>query len=289
VVPFPAGGATDILARLFGQKMGEAMNARFLVDNKPGATGAIGLHAVARAPADGYTLVLATASSLGTNPAVSKVPFDPVQDFTPIAMIAAEPMGLAVHPSVPAKNVQELIALAKAKPGTLTFASFGVGSVSHLAAELFSSMAGIKMLHVPYKGAAPATNDLIGGQVMLMFNSISVFVGPAKEGMIRMIASGGAGRSPTLPDLPTVAEQGLAGFEASTWHALLGPASLPPEIVTLLSAELRKALQLPEVQERLAALSLEPQSGTAEQLSAALQRDVAKWKKVVEEADIKLE
>jgi tripartite-type tricarboxylate transporter receptor subunit TctC len=244
---------------------------------------------VARAPADGYTLVLATASSLGTNPAVSKVPFDPVHDFTPIAMIAAEPMGLAVHPSVPAKNVQELIALARAKPGTLTFASFGVGSVSHLAAELFSSMAGIKMLHVPYKGAAPATNDLIGGQVMLMFNSISVFVGPAKEGMIRMIASGGAGRSPTLPDLPTVAEQGLAGFEASTWHALLGPASLPPEIVTLLSAELRKALQLPEVQERLAALSLEPQSGTAEQLSAALQRDVAKWKKVVEEADIKLE
>ena len=289
VVPFPPGGATDIIARMLGQKVGDALKQQVLVDNKAGATGAIGLNHVARSPADGYTLVLATASSLGTNPAVSKVPFDPVRDFTPIGLLATEPLGLAVHPSIPANSVQELIALARAKPGALNMASFGTGSVSHLAGELFSSMAGIKMTHVPYKGAAPATADLMAGQVSLMFNSISVFVAPAKSGKLRMLATAGATRSPGLPDLPTVAESGVPGFDAGTWHALLGPAGLPAEIVGALSREFGRALKLADVQEKLAGMSLEPQSATPAPLAATLQRDAAKWKKIVAETGIKVD
>jgi len=289
VVPFPPGGATDILARMLGQKLSESLKQSVLVDNKAGATGAIGLNFVARAPADGYTLILATASSLGTNPAVSKVPFDPVKDFTPVGILAAEPLGLAVHPSVPANSVKELIALAKSKPGALNMASFGNGSVSHLAGELFSSMAGIKMTHVPYKGAAPATADLIAGQVSLMFNSISVFVGPAKAGKLRMLATAGATRTPGLPDLPTVAEAGVPGFDASTWHAILGPAGMAPEIVSTLSREFGRALKLPDVQAKLASMSLEPQAAEPAQLASTLARDVAKWKKIVAEVGIKVD
>ncbi len=290
VVPFPAGGATDIVARLVAQKLSGTLKQPVIVDNKAGATGAIGLSYVARSAPDGYTLAIATASSLGTNPAVSKVPFDPIADFTPIGILAAEPMGLAVHPSVPAGNVGEFIAYAKANPGKLNMASFGTGSVSHLAGELFSSMAGIKMVHVPYKGAAPATQDLIAGQVQVMFNSISVFVAPAKAGKLKLLASAGAERSAgVLADLPTIAESGVPGFEASTWHAVLGPANLPPEIVTLLSREIGAALRQPDVQEKLASMSLEPKSATPAELSAQLRRDVAKWKKIVVEAGIKVE
>lgn len=289
VVPFPAGGATDILARMLGQKVSEVLRQPVLVDNRAGATGAIGLSYVAKSAPDGYTLILATASSLGTNPAVAKVPFDPVKDFTPIGLLAAEPLGLAVHPSVPANSVQDLIALAKAKPGALNMASFGTGSVSHLAGELFGAMAGVKFTHVPYKGAAPATVDLIAGHVTFMFNSISVFVAPAKAGKLRMLATAGAGRSPGLPDLPTVAESGVPGFEASTWHALLGPAGLPPEVVATLSREFGRALQLPDVREKLASMSLDPQTATPGPLAATLARDVAKWKRIVTEVGIKLD
>ncbi len=289
VVPFPPGGSPDVLARLLGPKVSEVLKQPFLVDNKGGATGAIGLAHTAKAAPDGYTIVIATASSLGTNPAVAKVPFDPVKDFTPIGLIALEPMGLAVHPSVKASSVRELIALAKAKPGGLNMASFGTGSVSHLSGELFNSMAGTKMTHVPYKGAAPATADLMAGQVDLMFNSISVFVAPAKAGKLRMLATAGTSRSPALPDLPTVAESGVPGFEAATWHALLGPAGLPPDIVALLAREFGRAMNLPEIKEKIFAMSLEPQGMNPAQLSATLQRDVAKWKRIVSEANIKLD
>ena len=289
IVPFPAGGAADAIARLVGEKVGQAVKQRIVVESRAGATGAIGLEAVARAPADGYTIVLATASSLAANPAVTKVPFDPVRDFTPVAMVAAEPLALAVHSSVPATTLNEFIALAKERPGTLTMASFGIGSIPHLAGELFSSMAGITMVHVPYRGGTPATTDLIAGHVSVMFNSISAFAGPAREGMIRMLALAGSARATALPELPTISEAGFPGFEASTWYALLGPANLPAEIVSSLSNEVRKALSLDDVRERLAALSLEPQSGTPEQLAMALQRDVAKWKKVVDEAGISVQ
>lgn len=289
VVPFPPGGATDVVARMLGAKVSEVFRQAVVVDNKAGATGAIGLAYVARSAPDGYTLSVATASSLGTNPAVAKVPFDPVKDFTPIGLLASEPLGLAVHPSVPASNVQELIALAKARPGALNMASFGTGSVSHLAGELFGSMAGAKFTHVPYKGAAPATADLIAGQVSFMFNSISVFVAPARAGKLRMLATAGAQRSPSLPDLPTVAESGVPGFDAATWHALLGPAGLPADVVATLSREFGRALQQPEVREKLSGMSLEPQAATPGPLSATLARDVAKWKKIVAEAGIRLE
>jgi tripartite-type tricarboxylate transporter receptor subunit TctC len=289
VVPFPPGGATDILARLLGQKLSDAVKQPVLVDNKAGATGAIGLAYVARSAPDGYTLAIATASSLAANPAVSKVPFDPVRDFSPIGIIALEPMGLAVNPSVKAASVRELIAIAKAKPGGLNMASFGTGSVSHLTGELFNSLAGTKMTHVPYKGAAPATADLIAGQVDLMFNSISVFLAPAKAGKLRLIATAGSARSAVLPDLPTVAESGLPGFDAGTWHAFIGPAGMAPESVALLSREFGRALNLPDVKDRIAAMSLEPQGMTPAQLSATLQRDAAKWKRIVTEAGIKLD
>jgi tripartite-type tricarboxylate transporter receptor subunit TctC len=289
IVPFPPGGANDTTARLIGQKLDNAFGQRVVVENKPGATGAIGLQAVARAPADGYTLVMATGSSLATNPAVSKVPYDPVRDFTPISMVALDTMALAVHAAVPARNVPELIALAKAKPGEVTFASFGIGSIPHLGGELLSSMAGVKMLHVPYKGGTPATTDLAGGQVSWMFNSILAFAGPVQEGRVRIIATAGASRSPALPDVPTVAESGFPGFEAASWYALLGPAALPPEIVARLSDEVLKALKMPDVRERLTALSLEPRTGTPEELSQTLQRDFAKWKKVVADAGITVE
>jgi tripartite-type tricarboxylate transporter receptor subunit TctC len=289
VVPFPPGGATDILARLLGQKLSDAVKQPVVVDNKAGATGAIGLGHVAKSAPDGYTLAIATASSLAANPAVSKVSFDPVRDFSPIGIIALEPMGLAVHPSVKATNVRELIALAKAKPGGLNMASFGAGSVSHLTGELFNSIAGTKMTHVPYKGAAPATADLMAGQVDLMFNSISVFITPAKAGKLRLIATAGNARSTVLPDLPTVAESGLPGFDAGTWHAFVGPAGMQPESVALLSREFGRALNLPDVKEKISAMSLEPQSMTPAQLSATLQRDAAKWKRIVSEAGIKLD
>lgn len=289
VVPFPPGGATDILARMLGQKVSDAVKQPVLVDNKAGATGAIGLTHVARSAPDGYTLAIATASSLAANPAVSKVPFDPVRDFSPIGIIALEPMGLAVHPSVKAANVRELIALAKARPGGLNMASFGTGSVSHLAGELFNSVAGTRMTHVPYKGAAPAAADLIAGQVDLMFNSISVFLAPAKAGKLRLIATAGGARSAVLPDLPTIAESGLPGFDAGTWHAFIGPAGMAPDSVALLSREFGRALNLPDVKEKIAAMSLEPQGMTPGQLSATLQRDAAKWKRIVAEAGIKLD
>ena len=289
IVPFPPGGATDILARLLGQKLSEAVKQSVVVDNKAGATGAIGLAHVAKSAPDGYTLAICTASSLAANPAVSKVPFDPVKDFSPIGLIALEPMGLAVHPSVKATSVRELIALAKSKPGGLNMASFGTGSVSHLTGELFNSLAGTKMTHVPYKGAAPATADLVAGQVDLMFNSISVFLAPARGGKLRLIATAGSARSAVLPDLPTVAESGLPGFDAGTWHAFIGPAGLAPESVALLSREFGRALNLPDVKEKVIAMSLEPQSMTPAQLAATVQRDAAKWKRIVAEAGIKLD
>lgn len=288
IVPFPAGGAPDTIMRLLGPKLSEVLKQPIVIDNKGGGSGSIGLSIAALAPADGHTLVIGTASSLGANPLVSKVSFDPIKDFTPVAMLASEPLALAVHPSVPANTVQELIELAKKTPGGLNMASFGTGSVSHLAGELFSSMAGIKLVHVPYRGAAPATADLMAGQVSLMFNSISVFVPPVRSGRLKMLATGGATRTPGMPDLPTVAESGVPGFEASSWHAVMGPANLPPQIVAQLSKVFAAALQLPEVRERFASLSLEPQSGTPEQVAAQLQRDIAKWRKVAQDLGIKV-
>jgi tripartite-type tricarboxylate transporter receptor subunit TctC len=289
VVTFAPGGINDYLARLLGQKVSEDLKQPVVVDYKSGATGAIGLQHVARAAPDGYTLVMVTASTIGTNPVVKKVPFDPIKDFAPIGRLAVEPLGVALHPSVPANTVQELIALAKAKPGALNMASFGTGSSSHLAGELFSLQAGIKMTHIPYKGAGPATADLISGQVQIMFNSISVFVPPVKAGQLKMIASTGLKRTVQMPNVPTVAESGFPGFDVSTWHGLLAPAGTPAEVIGVLSRAFGRALQLPDVRARLDERILEPLSAVPEELTATLKQDIEKWRKVVREANIQVE
>lgn len=289
VVTFSPGGINDYLARLLGQRVSEDLKQPVVVDYKPGATGAIGLQYAARAPADGYTLVMVTASTIGTNPVVKKVPFDPIKDFAPIGRLAVEPLGVALHPSVPANSIKELVALAKSRPGALNMASFGTGSSSHLAGELFSLMAGIKMTHIPYKGAGPATADLIAGQVQIMFNSISVFVPVTKSGQVKMIASTGLKRTKQMPNLPTVAESGFPDFEVATWHGLLAPANTPPDVIAVLSKAFGRALQLPDVREKLDERILEPLNATPDELTAALKRDIAKWQKVVKEANITVE
>jgi len=286
VVPFPAGGGTDTVARILAPKLGEALKQTVIIDNVGGASGSIGHEAVARSPADGYTLLMATASTIATNPVVSRVPWDPVKSFTPISMLVVDPMPLVLNPSVPANNVKELVALAKSKPGELTMASFGIGSVPHLAGELFNIVAGTKMLHVPYKGGAQALNDVIGGHVSLMFNSVGAVAGPIASGKVKLIAVGAGKRSPGFPQTPTVKESGLPEFEASTWIGLYGPANLPKPIVDRVSKEIIAILKQPDVQERLVKMGMDVSSGTPQELAESLDRDLKLWTKTVKEANI---
>ena len=285
VVPFPAGGGTDTVARILAPKLGEALKQTIIIDNIGGASGSLGHEAVARAAADGYTLLMATASTIATNPLISKVPWDPVKSFTPVAMLVVDPMPLILSRSVPANNVKELIALAKSKPGELTMASFGIGSVPHLAGELFNIVAGTKMLHVPYKGGAQALNDVIGGHVSLMFNSVGAVAGPIASGQVKLIAIGAGKRSPGLPQTPTVKET-LPEFEASTWIGLYGPANLPKPIVDKLSREIAGILKQPDVHDRMVKMGMDVSSGTPEELAQSLERDLKLWGKTVREANI---
>jgi tripartite-type tricarboxylate transporter receptor subunit TctC len=289
VVPFPAGGGTDTVARLMAQKLGEAFHQTVVIDNIGGASGALGHEAVARAVPDGYTLLVATASTIATNPLVSKVSWDPVTDFTPVAMLTIDPMPLVVHPSLPARNVRELIALAREKPGALTIASFGIGSVPHLAGELLNAQAGTRMLHVPYKGGAQAMNDLIGGHVSLMFNSVPPVNAAVAAGQVRLIAVGAPRRSAALPDTPTVRESGLPDFEATSWIGLYGPARLPDALVTRISRQVAAILREPELRERLIKMGSDPGSGTPQELTDILARDLARWGKLVRDGNIRAE
>ena len=289
VVPFPAGGGTDTVARILVPKLSEALKQTIIIDNVGGASGSIGHDAVARAQADGYTLLMATASTIATNPLISKVPWDPIKSFTPISMLVVDPMPLILNPSVPASNVNELVALAKSKPGELTMASFGIGSVPHLAGELFNIVAGTKMLHVPYKGGAQALNDVIGGHVSLMFNSVGAVAGPIASGKVKLIAIGAGKRSPGMPQTPTVKELGLPDFEASTWIGLYGPASLPKPIVDRISKEIVAILKQPDVLDQLVKMGMDVSSGTPEELAQSLERDLKLWGKTVREGNIKAE
>jgi tripartite-type tricarboxylate transporter receptor subunit TctC len=286
IVPFPAGGGTDIAARVIMPKLGEALKQTIVIDNVGGASGSIGHEMVARAPADGYTLLMATASTMATNPLIDKVPWDPVKSFTPISMLIVDPLPLILNPAVPANNVKELIALAKSEPGQLTMASFGIGSVPHLAGELFNLVAGTKMLHVPYKGGGQALNDVIGGHVSLMFNSAGAVAGPVAAHQVKLIAVGAGKRSPGFPDTPTIKESGLPEFEASTWIGLYGPANLPRPIVELISHHLITILKEPDVQDRLVKLGMDVSSGTPEELAQSLDRDLKQWGRTVREANI---
>jgi len=289
VVPFPAGGATDVLARIVGAKLAEGLGNAVVIDNRAGASGAIATDLVAKAAPDGYTLLMATASTQAINPAVSKVSFDPVADFTAVGMVGTAPLGLVIHPSVQATNVKELVALAKKTPGRLDMASFGTGTASHLAGELFKSMTGTFMVHVPYKGGAPAMTDLIAGQVSVYFDTLSNTLQPSRAGRIRLLAVTSPQRNPAVPDVPTVAEAGVPGYEAVTWFGLFGPAKLPREVVTRVNAEIAKVMSNAEVKQKLAAQGTDPVSGAPELLGDALKTDYAKWAKLVRERGLKLD
>ena len=290
VVPFPAGGAADIVARQVAQGLSGIFGTQFIVDNRAGAGGVIGAENVARAPADGHVLLFASSSALSIGPHIAaKVPYDVLRDFTPIVLVGFAPNVLVVHPSVPARSVKELIAVAKAKPGALNFASNGAGTLSHLTAELFMQRAGISMVHVPYKGAAPATIDTMAGNVSLLFAAYPSVSAQERAGRLRALAVTSAKRAEIAPNLPTVAEAALPGFESSQWWGLYGPAKLPPAIVTRLNAESNKVLKTPEVVKRLAADGAQPGGGTPQELAAYHKADFEKWAKVVKAAGIKPE
>lgn len=283
VVPYPAGGPLDIMARAIGQKLTEAWKQPVIVDNRAGAGGNIGADAVAKAAPDGYTLLMGAVATHAINPVLyRKIPYDPIKDFAPVALVAQVPNILVVNPSVPAKSVRELIELARAKPGALNFASGSTGSTGHLAGELFNTMAGVKMVHIPYKGAAPATTDLLSGQVQLMFDNLASALPNVKAGKLRALAVTTLKRSPAVPDLPTIAESGLPGFDLTTWFGLFVPAGTPPEIVAKLNAEVVRALNAKDMRERLEKMGTEPPAdNTPEHFAAFVRSEAEKYAKVV--------
>ena len=290
IVPWPPTGTVDILGRTLGQKLSESMGQPVLVDNRAGANGMIGSEAAAKSPPDGYTLVVDNITGHAINATLqAKMPFDSMRDFTHVSLLASVPDGVVSLPSLPATNIRELIALARAQPGKLTYASFGIGSSAHLAGELFKIMAGIDMLHIPYKGGQPAIADLLAGQVSIYIPVLPSVVQLTKAGRLRLLAVTGAKRSSAMPDVPTVAESGLPGFEASNWFGLMAPAGTPPEIVTRLNAEAAKALQAPEVREKLAALGFEIQSSTPQEFTALLKSETEKWAKVIKASGARAE
>ncbi len=288
VVPFPPGGATDLLARQLAQRLGDGWGQTLVVENRGGASGAIATEHVARQPGDGYTLLFATASTHAINPAVSRVPFHPLKDFTPVVNVAAAPLGLVVHPSLPARSVKELIALLRGRPGQVDMASFGTGTGSHLAGELFKVMAKVDMVHVPYKGGAAAMTDLLGGHVTLLFDTLSNTLVHAQSGKLRLLASTGPSRVAAMPSLPTIAET-LPGYDAMTWFGILGPAAMPRAVVVRVNGDVAKVLQVNEVRASLAAQGFEPAAGTPEAFAAQIQADLSKWARLVAEAKIRVE
>jgi tripartite-type tricarboxylate transporter receptor subunit TctC len=290
IVPFPPGGSADILARAIGQKAGEGLGQSLVVENRPGAGTAIGAEALAKSPADGYAVMIGTVSSHAINPALNpKLTYDPVKDFTPISLVASIPFAMIVHPSVPAKSVREFIALAKSKPGSLNYSSAGNGTSNHLAGELLKSLTGIDIVHVPYKGSAPALNDLVAGQVSLMFDLVLTAAPHVKSGAVRGLAVTGAKRSSALPELPTVAESGVPGYEVSAWFGIFAPAGVPQPVVQRLNAEFVKALQQPDLRQRLASQGAEPLTSTPDEFAAYLRSEIGKWTKVVKDSGMKLD
>ena len=290
IVPYPPGGSADILARAIGAKVGEGLGQPVVIDNRPGAGTIIGTEATAKSAPDGYTFMLGTVSSHAINPALNpKLPFDPVKDFTPLSLVASIPFAMIVHPSVPAKSVQEFVALAKSKPGQLNYSSAGNGTSNHLAGELLKSMAGIDLVHVPYKGSAPALNDLIAGHVSLMFDLVLTAAPHIKSGAARGLAVTGAQRSAVLPDLPTVAESGLPGYEVSAWFGIFAPAGVPQPVAKRLNAEFVKVMREPDLKQRLASLGADPLTSTPEEFSNYLRSEIEKWAKVVKASGMKVD
>ena len=289
VVPYPPGGPTDIVARLVAQKLSDAMGQQFVIDNRPGAGGNPGAELVARSPADGYTLVVATTAH-AINPSLFKsLGYSLSKDFAPVSQLTSGPLVIVANPQLPAKNVAELIALAKARPGELNFASSGNGQSTHLSAELFAAMAGVKMNHIPYKGSAPALTDTMGGQTQLMFDTMLSAMPHVKTGKLKALAVTSAMRSPVAPDLPTVAESGLPGYEAIAWNGLLAPAGTPPEVVARLNAELKKVLAAPDVKDKFEAQGFAAAWNAPEDFGRFMAAEVDKWAKVVKVSGAKVD
>jgi tripartite-type tricarboxylate transporter receptor subunit TctC len=288
VVPFAPGGSTDTLARTVGMKLTDALGQQVVVDNRPGANGDIGMMIVAKAPPDGYTIVLGYIANLAIAPSLyKKMPYDPVKDFQPLTQPASSPNVLTAHPSVPANSLQELIALAKAKPGAVSFASTGVASVGHLTGELINNLAGIRMTHVPYKGSGQAVTDILGGHVQVMFSGFSSTLHHIKAGKLRALAVTGPKRSNALPQVATIAEQGFPGVEATAWYGILAPAGTPKPVVTRLHGEMVKILRLADVTQKLEGLGFEIVASTPDQLGAYIRSEIKKWEKVVKASGAK--
>ncbi len=290
VSPFPPGGPTDILSRLIAGALGERLGQSVVVEGRAGAGGIIGTEAVARADPDGYTLLMGTIGTHGINSAIyRKLPYDPIADFAPIALVANVTNLLVVHPSVEARNLAQLLALARARPGQLTFASAGIGSSQHFAGELLKSMAHVDLLHVPYKGGGQALPDLIGGKVSMMFIGIPAVHDFVAAGKLRAIAVTTPDRAPVMPDVPTVAESGLPGYEVGAWHGVLAPAATPRAIVERLNAELAAVMSLPDVRKRLDTIGAVPMSSTPQEFEQYIRRELAKFATLVREAGIPLQ
>ena len=289
IVPFAPAGSADIIARIYAEALGKVWKQQVIVINRPGAGGNLAADFVAAAAPDGYTLLLAANSHVMNKALYTNVKYDPIKDFTPITEVAYYGLVLVVIPSMPVKTIAELVAYAKQNPGKLSFGSAGTGTPTHLAGELLLRTAGIDMVHVPYKGAAPATNDMLGGQIQLMFNNPISALPFVKSGQLRAVATSGNDRSVNLPDVKTVAEAGFPGFEAATWFALIGPANVPKDVVAKIAADVRTAVRTGDVTAKLAAQGVEARTTTPQELTAIMYKDQEKWTKLIRAANIKPE
>jgi len=290
VAPSTPGDAPDVIARLVADKLSTALGQQVVVENRPGAGGVVGSDYVAKAAPDGYTLIMGNAGSHGINAAVySKLPYDIQRDFAPVSQVAVAPNVMVINPSVPASTLAEFIAYAKANPGKLSYASGGNGSSAHMSMELFKSMSGIDIQHVPYKGSSPALTDVVSGQVVAFIGNMPPTVPLIKAGKLRAIAVTTKSRSALMPELPTITEAGLPGFETVAWFGVLAPAGTPPEVVNRLSAEIAKIAKSPEIREKLVAMGAEPVGSTPEEFKAVIDRDIAKWKPLAQKVGIKID
>ena len=287
IVPFAAGGSTDVIARILAPKLSEVWGQQVIVDNRPGGNTVIGTDIVAKSPPDGHVLLVTPAPFTVVPSVLTKLPYDPAKDFEPITLINTTPMGFVVHPGVPAKNLKELIALAKARPGQMNFGSSGSGGVPHLSGELLNTMAGLKIIHVPYKGNAPALADLVGGHVDMAFNGLTSVMAFIKSGRLRVLGVTSLTRTAALPEVPTFDEQGLKGFQAVAWNGLSGPARMPKEAVAKVADNVARIIKSPELAEQLKRDGSDPVGSTTAEFTAHLRDEVVKWKKVLDRAGIK--
>lgn len=289
IVPFPPGGGVDGAGRLVSQKLAEALGKQFIVDNRPGANGMIGSELAAKSPRDGYTLMVNGANFVTTPSLYAKVTYDPVRDFDPVSLLALAPNVLVVHPSLPVRSVKDLVALARARPGQVNFAGSGSGSTPHLAAELFNTLANVKMVHVPYRGTGPAIIGLMSGEASVMFMPTTNAVPLVKAGRLRALAVTSRERVPAMPESPTVSESGLKGYESSQWYGLLAPAGAPVDVLDLLNSHVSKIMQAPDMKQRMTADGLVAAGSTRQQFAAHIKTEIAKWAKVIKQSGAKVD